>query len=55
MFDDQAGWGAADLVSTGDVVKDAMKKEQLIKYVSFHAVSMSCSSMSGISLLFKMI
>jgi hypothetical protein len=30
MFDDQAGWGA-DVVSTGDVVKDAMRKEQLIK------------------------
>jgi hypothetical protein len=33
MFDDQAGWGAADLPSTGDVVKDAMRKEQTIKYV----------------------
>ncbi|KAI0304360.1 hypothetical protein B0F90DRAFT_1625927 [Multifurca ochricompacta] len=31
MFDDQAGWGASDTVSTGDVVKDAMRKEQIIK------------------------
>ncbi|KAH9969661.1 hypothetical protein BC827DRAFT_1161729 [Russula dissimulans] len=32
MFDDdQAGWGTPDLVSTGDVVKDAMRKEQVIK------------------------
>jgi hypothetical protein len=36
MFsDDQAGWGAPDVVSTGDVVKDTMKKEQIIKYVQF--------------------
>jgi hypothetical protein len=35
MFnDDQAGWGA-DIVSTGDVVKDTMRKEQVIKYVHF--------------------
>jgi hypothetical protein len=35
MFDDdQAGWGA-DVVSTGDVVKDTMRKEQIIKYVQF--------------------
>ena len=33
MFDDdQAGW-ASDIVSTGDVVKDTMRKEQIIKYV----------------------
>lgn len=32
MFDDdQAGWGASDVVSTGDVVKDTMRKEQIIK------------------------
>jgi hypothetical protein len=31
MFDDQTGWGTSDLVSTGDVVKDAMRKEQTIK------------------------
>jgi hypothetical protein len=55
MFDDQAGWGANDLVSTGDVVKDAMKKEQLIKYVSFHVISMPCLSVPGISSLFKTI
>ncbi|KAI0284053.1 hypothetical protein BGY98DRAFT_950210 [Russula aff. rugulosa BPL654] len=31
MFDDdQAGWGA-DVVSTGDVVKDTMRKEQIIR------------------------
>jgi hypothetical protein len=39
MFDDQAGWGAADLPSTGDVVKDAMRKEQVIKYVRSHNIS----------------
>jgi hypothetical protein len=33
MFDDQTGWGASGVVSTGDVVKDAVKKEQMIKYV----------------------
>ncbi|KAI0300213.1 hypothetical protein BC826DRAFT_665638 [Russula brevipes] len=33
MFDDQAGWGA-DVVTTGDVVKDAMRKEQLIKDIA---------------------
>jgi hypothetical protein len=34
MFDgDQAGWGASGVVSTGDVVKDTMRKEQTIKYV----------------------
>jgi hypothetical protein len=38
MFDDQAGWGASDPFSSGDVVKDAMKKEQIIKYVGFHFV-----------------
>ncbi|KAF8500914.1 hypothetical protein F5888DRAFT_1677413 [Russula emetica] len=32
MFDDdQAGWGTSDVVPTGDVVKDTMKKEQIIK------------------------
>ncbi|KAH9980207.1 hypothetical protein BGW80DRAFT_1274046 [Lactifluus volemus] len=31
MFDDQAGWGASDPFSSGDVVKDAVKKEQIIK------------------------
>ncbi|KAI0250737.1 hypothetical protein BJV78DRAFT_1216511 [Lactifluus subvellereus] len=31
MFDDQAGWGASDVFSSGDVVKDAMKKEKIIK------------------------
>ncbi|KAF8476549.1 hypothetical protein DFH94DRAFT_756277 [Russula ochroleuca] len=31
MFDDQTGWGASGVVSTGDVVKDAVKKEQMIK------------------------
>jgi hypothetical protein len=35
MFDDQADWGASDVVSTGDIVKDTMKKEQIIKYVQF--------------------
>jgi hypothetical protein len=36
MFDDdQAGWGTSDVVSTGDVVKDTMRKEQIIKYVQF--------------------
>ncbi|KAN0123478.1 hypothetical protein V8E52_002810 [Russula decolorans] len=31
MFDDdQAGW-ASDVVSTGDVVKDTMRKEHIIK------------------------
>jgi hypothetical protein len=39
MFDDQAGWGASDLVSTDDVVKDAMRKEQIIKYVRSHDIS----------------
>jgi glycogen synthase len=38
MFDDQAGWGASDTFSSGDVVKDAMKKEQIIKCVGFHLV-----------------
>jgi hypothetical protein len=55
MFDDQAGWGASDLVSTGDVVKDAMKKEQLVKCVSFRAIYIPCLSMSGILSLFKTI
>jgi hypothetical protein len=36
MFDDQAGWGVSDAFSSGDVVKDAMKKEQIIKCVGFH-------------------
>jgi hypothetical protein len=31
MFDDQTGWGTSGVVSTGDVVKDAMRKEQIIK------------------------
>jgi hypothetical protein len=32
MFDDdQTGWGASDAVPTGDIVKDAMRKEQIIK------------------------
>jgi len=35
MFEDQAGWGASDVVPTGDVVKDTMRKEQVIKYVQF--------------------
>ena len=35
MFDDQADWGTSDIVSTGDIVKDTMKKEQIIKYVQF--------------------
>lgn len=35
MFDDdQAGWGT-DVVSTGDVVKDTIRKEQIIKCVQF--------------------
>ncbi|KAI0000161.1 hypothetical protein BJV74DRAFT_146054 [Russula compacta] len=34
MFDDQAEWGAPDVTTTtttGDVIKDAMRKEQTIK------------------------
>jgi hypothetical protein len=38
MFDDQAGWGASDVFSSGDVVKDAMKKEKIIKYVGLHLI-----------------
>ena len=35
MFDDQAEWGAPDVATTtGDVVKDAMRKEQIIKYIT---------------------
>ncbi|KAI0269906.1 hypothetical protein BC834DRAFT_863888 [Gloeopeniophorella convolvens] len=36
MFDDQAGWGTSDVVSTGDVVKDAMRKEQIIRDIIAH-------------------
>ncbi len=43
MFDDQAGWGASDVVSTGDVVKDTMRKEQIIKYVRFmSSLTLNC-------------
>jgi hypothetical protein len=35
MFDDQAGWGGSDVVPTGDIVKDTMRKEQITKYVQF--------------------
>ncbi|KAI9509212.1 hypothetical protein F5148DRAFT_1189337 [Russula earlei] len=31
MFADQAGWGTSVVASTGDVVKDAMKKEKVIR------------------------
>jgi hypothetical protein len=33
MFDDQAGWGTSEAIPTNDVIKDAMKKEQVIKCV----------------------
>ncbi|KAF8270852.1 hypothetical protein EI94DRAFT_1797785 [Lactarius quietus] len=33
MFDDQAGWGTSEAIPANDVVKDAMKKEQVIKDV----------------------
>ena len=39
MFDDQTGWGASDAVPTGDIVKDAMRKEQIIKWVHVHLIS----------------
>jgi hypothetical protein len=39
MFDDQTEWATSDVVSTGDVVKDAMRKEQIIKWVRFHVIS----------------
>jgi len=35
MFDDQAGWGTSESIPTNDLIKDAMKKEQVIKYESF--------------------
>ena len=36
MFDDQAGWGTSEEIPTNDVIKDAMKKEQIIKCESFY-------------------
>ncbi len=59
MFDDdQAVWGASDVVSTGDVVKDTMRKEHIIKYVELMS-SLALSNLlickPGISSLFKMI
>jgi hypothetical protein len=57
MFDDdQAGWGTSDVVSTGDVVKDTMKKEQIIKYVQFKSpLAVFTYTKPGILSLFKMI
>ncbi|KAH9179303.1 hypothetical protein EDB89DRAFT_1926464 [Lactarius sanguifluus] len=31
MFDDQAGWGTSEVIPESDVIKDAMKKEQVIR------------------------
>ncbi|KAH9002646.1 hypothetical protein EDB86DRAFT_2897084 [Lactarius hatsudake] len=31
MFDDQAGWGTSEVIPENDIIKDAMKKEQVIK------------------------
>ncbi|KAL5520160.1 hypothetical protein ACEPAG_1820 [Sanghuangporus baumii] len=31
MFDDSAAWGVPEGSSSGDIVKDALKKEQTIK------------------------
>ena len=38
MFDDTSAWGgsaaAGEGSSTGDIIKDALRKEQALKYVS---------------------
>src|SRR5258708_32403418 len=47
MFDDQAGWGTSEEIPTNDVIKDAMKKEQIIKCESFSDIlpcSYSCKA-----------
>lgn len=40
MFDDQAGWGTSEGIPAKDLIKDAMKKEQVIKCESFHTLTL---------------
>jgi hypothetical protein len=53
MFDDQAGWGTSEEIPTNDVIKDAMKKEQVIKCESFYHSPCSYSYKAGILLLIR--
>ena len=53
MFDDQAGWGTSEGTPANDLIKDAMKKEQVIKYESFYALTCSYSYKAGISSLIR--